>query len=339
MSSGEDDAVNRVFHGVALVPSFIAMASRYGVSFDEMYKSSGADIFADISLAELDKLLCLFKKHSKNPCFFLELGEQLSFESLGIIGKVLATTQSTRHGIHQFNEFRKLIHPFAYFEISDQKNSSLIFYKGESSCQISQEQRYQEVFLSALLKLSQAIHGDFFMPISVSFTFERPAYFQQYHKIFGRSIHFSQPSCFLEIDTDLLDLPIRAASLVFNQTFAKRAQDMMLRMPDGNSLSTEVVQVIERKIGYEIFSMADIANELGLTQRTMQRRLKKENTSYAELRDRVRFRRAEEYLRDPNLDMATIAANLGFSEPANFYSAFKRWQGMSPGEYRRHFLP
>ena len=85
--------------------------------------------------------------------------------------------------------------------------------------------------------------------------------------------------------------------------------------------------------------MQDVAKELNMTQRTLQRRLKEEGTSYAQLRDSVRFRFAEEYLRDPVMDMATIAANLGFSEPANFYAAFKRWQGMSPGEFRKRFLP
>ena len=97
----------------------------------------------------------------------------------------------------------------------------------------------------------------------------------------------------------------------------------------------DVVKAIEYKIGYAVFSMQDIAKELNMTPRTLQRRLKDEGTSYAQLRDSVRCRFAEEYLRDPTMDMATIAASLGFSEPANFYAAFKRWLGMSPGEYRK----
>lgn len=328
--------MQRRFAGVALIPSFIAMAARYGVSFDKL-ETAGVEPFANITLGGLDKLLCLFQKHAQNPAFFLELGEQLSFESLGIIGQVLATAQNTRQGIRQFNELRQMIHPFAYFAMSDTANSSTITYLGDTACLLSFERRYQEIFMAALLKISQAIHGEHFMPISVSFTFARPPYLQHFQRIFGHKIKFSQPTCNCELDTDLLDAPIRGASSFFNKNFVKRSQQLLRRLSANNNVRDAVLQVIASKIGHVVFNMQDVAAELNVPLRTLQRHLKKEGTSYAQLRDQVRFARAEEYLRDHNMDMPTIAASLGFSDTANFYSAFKRWQGCSALAYRRQF--
>jgi len=96
-----------------------------------------------------------------------------------------------------------------------------------------------------------------------------------------------------------------------------------------------VLRFLEEQIGRRVVGMDDVARHLDMTLRTLQRRLKEENATYAALRDSVRYRYAQKYLNDPGMDMESIAAALGFSETANFYPAFKRWSGMSPGEFRK----
>jgi AraC-like DNA-binding protein len=256
-----------------------------------------------------------------------------------VIGQLLATSESARQALVQYNEFKDIIHPYAEFSIRDEDGYCVISYQGNDENPRSLESRYEEMFMASVVTIGRFMHGDEYRIAEVAFTHPEPEYIEKYEEIFDAPVLFSQSECHVKVAASIMDKKLSGAAPQFNQSFAEKAQVLLSRLPTDSSLAAEVVKAIEEKIGYAIFSMQDIAKELNMTQRTLQRRLKDEGTSYAQLRDSVRFRFAEEYLRDPKIDMATIAANLGFSEPANFYAAFKRWQGMSPGEYRKKFLP
>lgn len=73
-----------------------------------------------------------------------------------------------------------------------------------------------------------------------------------------------------------------------------------------------------------------IAAELGVSRQTLYRRLRKEETTFEDLLDQLRHRLALRYLRDEHLSVKAASYRLGFSEPAAFSRAFKRWTGASP---------
>jgi AraC-like DNA-binding protein len=77
-----------------------------------------------------------------------------------------------------------------------------------------------------------------------------------------------------------------------------------------------------------------VAQTLHLSQRTLQRRLQEEGTSYQQLLDDTRRELAEQYLGQVDLTLLEVAYLLGFADPSNFFRAFRRWFGETPGEYR-----
>ncbi len=338
--------MTQLFTCTALIPGFISLAAQHGVSLDSLNERLDIqpldlnDPFAGISLETLDDMLCLFRDESGNDRFFLELGAYIRFESLGVIGQVIATAGSSRQALEQFVEFKDIIHPYAEFQLRDEPDgNTVIAYWGDKESPRSLEARYEQMFMASIVTIGRFMHGGEYQIEEVSFRHEEPDFIAEYEQLFDAPVLFGQEECHVKLSTELFERPLLGGSPQFNQSFAEKAQVLLSRLPSDSSLAAEVVKAIESKIGFAVFSMQDVAKELNMTQRTLQRRLKEEGTSYAQLRDSVRFRFAEEYLRDPVMDMATIAANLGFSEPANFYAAFKRWQGMSPGEFRKRFLP
>lgn len=78
-----------------------------------------------------------------------------------------------------------------------------------------------------------------------------------------------------------------------------------------------------------------VATALGLSVRTVQRRLESEGTTFGALLDETRREAALEYLRDPQIAIKEAAYRVGFSEPSTFYRAFRRWTGATPADYRR----
>jgi AraC-like DNA-binding protein len=73
-----------------------------------------------------------------------------------------------------------------------------------------------------------------------------------------------------------------------------------------------------------------VAGDLGLSRQTLYRRLREEGVTFEELLDKLRHRLALRYLRDDRMSVKAASYRLGFSDPAAFSRAFKRWTGNSP---------
>jgi AraC-like DNA-binding protein len=80
--------------------------------------------------------------------------------------------------------------------------------------------------------------------------------------------------------------------------------------------------------------LAQTASTLGVSTRTLQRRLREEGTTFAALLDVFRREMSTRLLRDKSLAVYEVAFLLGYSDPSAFYRAFRRWQGASPYEFR-----
>ena len=105
-------------------------------------------------------------------------------------------------------------------------------------------------------------------------------------------------------------------SFLTHSTTRKVVNEIVNRLPDGPP------------------SQEQIASDLSLSNRTLQRKLKEEGTSFMDLLQDTRLQLAQKYLKQPTRSVLDVAYMLGFSEPSTFSRAFKRWTGKAPVEYR-----
>ena len=104
--------------------------------------------------------------------------------------------------------------------------------------------------------------------------------------------------------------------------------------PPPSRFRAEVERRIEAVLESGDVGIARIAGELGYSRQTLYRRLKSEGVTYEQLLDRVRRRIALRLIGEERLSVKEAAYRLGFSDPAAFSRAFKRWTGKSPREMR-----
>jgi AraC-like DNA-binding protein len=132
--------------------------------------------------------------------------------------------------------------------------------------------------------------------------------------LLSRPLPMAAPGIVDGVERHLSQLvPKAAAEVPWVQTI-----EQMLRAVDGVQLSVK-----------------DVAARLGVSARTVDRRLADEGRAFAELRDAVRLERARALLADPTLSVAQVAQRLGYRDAANFSRAFRRQTGMPPSAFRR----
>jgi AraC-like DNA-binding protein len=112
------------------------------------------------------------------------------------------------------------------------------------------------------------------------------------------------------------------------------AKAIVQKPVDPNSLRRRVEGKLEPMLESGEVSLDKLASELGMSRATLQRRLKAEGTTFEAILDGLRQRLARRYLRKDKHSVKTTAYLLGFSDPAAFSRAFKRWTGTSPSELR-----
>jgi AraC-like DNA-binding protein len=129
--------------------------------------------------------------------------------------------------------------------------------------------------------------------------------------------------------------PMRRRDSVLRSMLEDHATEVAAKRPMGDPLIASVRRALVRRIGRGDDSVEAIARELAMSPRTLQRRLSEAGVSYQELSDQLHREVAEKHLTDSRLSIAEVAYLLGYSEPAAFHRAFKRWNGVTPQEFRR----
>ncbi len=104
---------------------------------------------------------------------------------------------------------------------------------------------------------------------------------------------------------------------------------------DQNTVATAVRQQIMQMLPSGLADQQTVAERLYCSTSTLQRQLGAEGATYRSILDATRQELAERYLKAGEYTLAQIAFLVGFADQSNFARAFKRWTGMTPGEFRK----
>jgi AraC-like DNA-binding protein len=157
----------------------------------------------------------------------------------------------------------------------------------------------------------------------------------EFERVLGCPVEPLASSNAITVPRDMWRLTLRRRDPVLRQMLEEQANDILARLPARCGLAFEVQRVLAARIAGGDTQIGAIARQLGVSVRTLQRRLAAEGVSYQELLDDARKEAAERYMTGSGFAICEIAYLLGFSEPAPFHRAFKRWYGMTPEGFRQ----
>ena len=153
---------------------------------------------------------------------------------------------------------------------------------------------------------------------------------------FRSEVKFDQHDNAIVFPARYLDYPVVQNEKTL-RAFLKTAPYQLLVMvgSEDSSLREQVVALIGRDFSIAPPSAEQMAKTLNMSVSTLRRRLLEEDTTYQKIKDECRRQSAIDYMNSPQLSITDVAGLMGFDEPSAFFRSFKRWTGMTPGEYRQ----
>lgn len=188
--------------------------------------------------------------------------------------------------------------------------------------------------LAANVSFGRWLVGEPFGPRKVEFTHGAPGNAAEYEEFFGCPAVFGASRNGLHYSGEVLAMPVPNASEELLLLLAERADRLLANLSQSSAIAARIATLLATQLNNAVPDRSLIASQLGMSQRTLQRRLKDEGTSYQAVLDNTRHYMALELLRNTQIPLSRIAGQLGFAEPSAFYRAFKKWQGVTPGQYR-----
>lgn len=168
---------------------------------------------------------------------------------------------------------------------------------------------------------------------AVRFAFARPEFAADYAVVFPCVTEFGAEQTSIQFDPSQFSRPITRTTEEASLFLERAPLDWIFT---GSRAHTHSLRVRAFLYGatWQTCQLCDAAQALKMTARTLNRRLKDEGTSFQDIKDALRRDMAIRALQQSTESIEQIAFDTGFSAPANFHRAFRRWTGRTPGSYR-----
>jgi len=172
----------------------------------------------------------------------------------------------------------------------------------------------------------------------VRFPYPRPAHAADYRLVYTGNPEFGGAELVAEMDAGLLDLPVRRDEAALEAFLDGAPGKITLLYRRDREMARGVRAILAAALPRPV-ALEDAARALGLSARTLHRRLHDEGSSFRSVKDALRRDLALERLEKGRDSVARIASDLGYSEPSAFFRAFQGWTGQAPSAWRKRFAP
>ena len=317
--------------------TIVDLLEERGINTKQLLRDTGiealhaAEAFS-VSAAQMDAVCSNAIVLSKDPQFGLQLGAHINISSQGIFGYALLTSATVGDALKLLIRYSRTIMPSIRIEVLQHDGRVDVLVEA-AHLSLELERFYCEALFAGIVNSGSLLIGEQTVVTRLELDYEPPEDVRPYQQIFGTDVHFGGARCALSFDADNLAIPISTANPVAQDIFRRECDRLSSQGNRRGSVSERVQQLLLQS-GSEFPTCATVAQQLHMSESTLQRRLATEGCRYQQLLDQVRYRLAREYLRGTTLPVADIASLLGFSDATNFRRSFRRWAGSNPSQFR-----
>lgn len=325
---------------LAYAQPLLELAQEHGVDLQALAVAAGMPPQAlkplpdSLAAADYVRLLDAGAELAQHPHFGLQVGERVKLGTYSVYGLILLSCRDFGQVFQQTLRYESLAHDLGRSSLG--VVGSTAEYRWHSHFPLASRHLTESVFAGVRV-FGAWLAGGRLPPAEVSFTHSAPADCNEHRRIFGADVTFDAPDNCARFDAALLSLPVPNADVGLYPVLQQHAEALLLQKQRQENNTDIVIQVrssVARNLAQNTARLATVALDLGLNQRTLQRKLQDAGVSFQQVLDQTRRELAQGYLLQRSLSLVDIAFLLGYQDQSAFNHAFKEWTGMSPGSYR-----
>jgi len=260
------------------------------------------------------------------PNFALRIAERIPLGAYPLLDYLVMTSETVGEGFDRLTRYLRLVGSPSELRVSEAKDPVTV--------RLAACGPFNAEFTLSLAVLHFRRETDAAFRVTHLRFRHRPDDARDFERVLGCRVESEAGSDELAIPRVAWRLPLRRRDSLLHGVLTSQAEEMIGRLGSDDRAATQLRRALSSAISRGNADLATVARRLGSSPRTLQRRLEEEGTSFQEILDEVRADAAARYLADSRLSCAEVGYLLGFSEPAAFHRAFKKWRGITPREYR-----
>lgn len=317
--------------------SYLSYAAKLNIDTTVLVQNEADKDNDFVSFEQFALLIRLLVQKVENQNLGLYFGEQSNMAALGIVGQLIQTSSTIGNGIEQALAAFNLISNVIALRIEKTSTTFKLYFEIEDDVKEKYPITCKQLIISSMTFVYKEIY---FLtlkkhhPTYVEFEFDIDP-ISLYERIFHCSIASKAAQTSIEFPSEILDERIAYADY---ELFV-HLEKLVCRRLSSQTENTEKIADVVKEIIYKLLDpdfpkLNTVASHLHISERALQRKLKKENTSYSQLLNELKQSMAVEYLASTN-SIKEISYLLGYSNPSAFVNAFKGWYKISPSAYRQ----
>lgn len=333
---------NHGFTSVPAIKQYLQYAEECGIDADPLLRDVGIepgdlnDNSRRIPGSTMENLLERLAGASADPCFGLHASQRVTPASYSVLGYVCMNCSTLKEVIAKIPVYEKIVGDMGTTSITQDGDSIIQSWNCVFSNPVARRHEVECVLGSWIVFTRNFLHFKGFAD-AIWFEHSAPAdeaLLQDYQNIFDCPVLFEQNVSGIRFHQSLMDRSIPQADDGLLQTLLDHATAQLAQIDARQSVTEQVKNLLRLTLRDSVPSSALIAEKLGMSSRTLQRKLGEEQTHYKDVLAELRLELARYYLRNTDLSLDDIAAELGYAEARSFHRSFKQWTGQTAGAYR-----
>ena len=336
-------------HGVSamVVQQCLKLGRSHGLGTDRMLAVAGLrredveNANAWLPFSTIERLLhgALVDGLANDPLIGLHAAPQINLASLGVLGFVVQACSTLQDVIDMIRRYERLLSDVGNTSLVHEPGTALWRWQFLGSDPLVGRHATECVIgcWAGLLQLTKQRKPRPLLAVRFSHAApEDPLLLKEYEAYFRCPVLFGQNASELVLSAPSLAQPLLLADPDLQRTLELHAQAQLARRQTEPSLVERVRTLLRIELQKGNAASRDrVAEQLGMSGRSLHRHLEDIGSRYREILDQLRFDRARELLRDPKRPVDAVSQDVAFKESQSFIRWFRRLAGSTPGEFRR----
>ncbi|MBO6899076.1 MAG: AraC family transcriptional regulator [Shimia sp.] len=281
-----------------------------------------------------DLIDCIQEQQSDNVVLVARYASAIQVDDLGLLGLAIKTAPTLRTSLLRVQNYFRLITDTAVYTLDETNDGAWFVFQGQTAHRAALELRTECALAGFITNLRRIVQGTVRID-AVTFSHSCRCDRARYEAFFGCPVVFDAPQNAIVFDVRCLELKNQLSDAAVSDYLSKHLDlELQINVPTPTFGAT-LLHHLTPKLSDGMPQAADVARELGMSERTLYRRLSDEGLTFRDVLAEAQSKLAQGLLKDDTVSIAEIAFMTGFSEQSTFSRAFKRWVGQAPAQFRQ----